>query len=793
MDQVGLQKRQIKMPIQKINPSGDSHISCGTYTIGGLPADITTCTIGEPELNYDMSDDAVVGITGAVSSVNGQEGIVVLDPDDLDDSLTTHKFISQTEKNKLGNIEANADVTDATNVAAAGAHMAGGTDIPITDGGTGASSASAARANLGLVIGTNVQAYSSVLANTTASFTTALQTKLNALHNDVKGSVLNANTGQLYEPTSDDGEAYFEAFLNAYSGCNDGDTLDLYPGSEYISNNKYTIAKNITVRANNAIFKRKNATETDWVVEFQASAVTGDYQTEGRGILRVYDLEINGNYENVTATSARGEGIRISGSGQVELINCYAHSSPVGSGIADDAAVNFMVIGSGHKKLVNCRADRPSYANYRIQAATSEFLGCDSLVTEFTGNYGRLFLMDGASVKSCVINGGIWKVTDEMKINANFDPVSNISSKVVGPWCEQLLLTNIIMDFGTQHTDPDGDSFVKFDNIRRVICSNILQTHSEIYNPLNETGFKWWLPGTGVQESLFTVGSLCSSAYFENIIADGWLDLAGSSGGPYTDIVSCKNCEWGVNAHIEFGVENCNHVKQLVIENCSFHNVVGQGTSSTRAVFYNYASNKNQQIRINNCFISTHWSGGNGLIFNKCDRIGDIATTGIDLLDLNTSEYYALYIARVQAASSISGYSSLATYDLEGASGNYDDYITAFSIDSRDRLRASPHIGDPYNALLHRNPVRIYDYTNNQFIDGPAYTLAFGGNNYNNSHFIPQDPGTDDGDWFNMHIMGPQGSRVTNLQCGAGGNGLPLFWQSNISGDMVEDPTVRIY
>ena len=42
------------------------------------------------------------------------------------------------------NVEDGADVTDATNVAAAGAHMAGGTDVPIADGGTGQSTAQAA-------------------------------------------------------------------------------------------------------------------------------------------------------------------------------------------------------------------------------------------------------------------------------------------------------------------------------------------------------------------------------------------------------------------------------------------------------------------------------------------------------------------------------------------------------------------------------------------------------------------------------------------------------------------------
>ncbi len=53
--------------------------------------------------------------SGAVDSVNGLTGVVVLDPDDLDDAATLHKFTSQTDIDKLSGIEAGAtaDQTDA--------------------------------------------------------------------------------------------------------------------------------------------------------------------------------------------------------------------------------------------------------------------------------------------------------------------------------------------------------------------------------------------------------------------------------------------------------------------------------------------------------------------------------------------------------------------------------------------------------------------------------------------------------------------------------------------------------
>lgn len=53
---------------------------------------------------------------GAVDSVNTQTGAVVLDADDINDSVTTNKFAIAAELTKLAGIEAGAEVNDVASV-----------------------------------------------------------------------------------------------------------------------------------------------------------------------------------------------------------------------------------------------------------------------------------------------------------------------------------------------------------------------------------------------------------------------------------------------------------------------------------------------------------------------------------------------------------------------------------------------------------------------------------------------------------------------------------------------------
>lgn len=94
-------------------------------TAGGLSYPTSDGTNGQV-LKTDGSGNisfTTVSGGGAVDSVNTQTGTVVLDADDISDTSTTNKYTTAGDISKLAGIEALADVTDATNVTAAGAAM----------------------------------------------------------------------------------------------------------------------------------------------------------------------------------------------------------------------------------------------------------------------------------------------------------------------------------------------------------------------------------------------------------------------------------------------------------------------------------------------------------------------------------------------------------------------------------------------------------------------------------------------------------------------------------------------
>ena len=96
-----------------------------TFDATGAPAFVTTGTSGQILTSNGVGTAPTFQVPdpAPVDSVNGQTGVVVLDADDVSDAATTNKYTTAAEITKLSGIEALADVTDSTNVAAAGAAL----------------------------------------------------------------------------------------------------------------------------------------------------------------------------------------------------------------------------------------------------------------------------------------------------------------------------------------------------------------------------------------------------------------------------------------------------------------------------------------------------------------------------------------------------------------------------------------------------------------------------------------------------------------------------------------------
>jgi hypothetical protein len=133
----------------------------------------------------DDADAAAMRTTiGAVASATTLAGYGITDAQPLDSDLTAIAALTTTTFGRALLAMADAAATrtalglgtiatqDASNVTISGGAIAGITDLAVADGGTGASTAANARTNLGLVIGTNVQAYSASTAlNTSQALT----------------------------------------------------------------------------------------------------------------------------------------------------------------------------------------------------------------------------------------------------------------------------------------------------------------------------------------------------------------------------------------------------------------------------------------------------------------------------------------------------------------------------------------------------------------------------------------------------------------------------------------------
>jgi len=101
------------------NVAAAGALMSGTAVISDLNDVASTTPTDGQVLTYDTTNGwqpETPSAGGAVDSVNGQTGTVVLDADDIDDSTTTNKFTTAADISKLAGIEAGAEVNDVDSV-----------------------------------------------------------------------------------------------------------------------------------------------------------------------------------------------------------------------------------------------------------------------------------------------------------------------------------------------------------------------------------------------------------------------------------------------------------------------------------------------------------------------------------------------------------------------------------------------------------------------------------------------------------------------------------------------------
>ena len=207
-----------------------------------------------------------------------------------------------TDGTKLDTVETNADVTDTANVTSAGAAMKANnlSDLP---------NKSTARTNLGVAIGSDVQAYSSVLQNTTASFLTADETKVDFITvtqavdlDQMETDIAALENGMVYKGDWNAGSGSFPGGGSAQTGW-----FYYVSGAGTVNGISFAVGDNIVATTDNA---STSTYASNWSKHDQTDAVQAVVGLTGSvsksGLLSALNVEDGADVTDTTNVTAAG-------------------------------------------------------------------------------------------------------------------------------------------------------------------------------------------------------------------------------------------------------------------------------------------------------------------------------------------------------------------------------------------------------------------------------------------------------------------------------------------------------
>ena len=241
-----------------------------------------------------------------------------------------------TDGTKLDTVETNADVTDTANVTSAGAAMKANnlSDLP---------NKSTARTNLGVAIRSNVQAYSSVLQNTTASFLTADEAKVDFITvtqavdlDQMETDIAALENGMVYKGDWNAGSGSFPGGGSAQTGW-----FYYVSGAGTVNGISFAVGDNIVATTDNA---STSTYASNWSKHDQTDAVQAVVGLTGSiakgSLLSALNVEDGADVTDTTNVTSAGALMRsggamtgdIDGAGNKMLFaNVYSQTSDLPS------------------------------------------------------------------------------------------------------------------------------------------------------------------------------------------------------------------------------------------------------------------------------------------------------------------------------------------------------------------------------------------------------------------------------------------------------------------------------